>query len=61
MLDSVIELTSKRDTMNAELESLTENKVKLEKKMLRMVSLESNNSELKNQLNKITEEAEKLN
>ncbi|XP_069153766.1 uncharacterized protein [Solanum lycopersicum] len=61
MLDSVIELTSERDTMNAELESLTENKVKLEEKMSRMVSLESNNSELKNQLNQITEEAEKLN
>lgn len=61
MLDSVIELTSERDTMNAELESLTENKVKLEEKMSRMVSLESNNSELKNQLNQITEDAEKLN
>ncbi|XP_069151990.1 intracellular protein transport protein USO1-like [Solanum lycopersicum] len=61
MIDSVIELTSERDTMNDELDSLTENKVKLEVKMSRMVSLESNNSELKNQLNKITEEAEKLN
>ena len=61
MIDSVIELTSKRDTMNAELDSLTENKVKLEEKMSRMVSLESNNSELKNHLNQITEEAEKLN
>ena len=61
MIDSVIELTSERDTMNAELDSLTENKVKLEEKMSRMVSLESNNSELKNQLNQITEEAEKLN
>ncbi|XP_069144607.1 uncharacterized protein [Solanum lycopersicum] len=61
MIDSVIELTSERDTMNAELDSLTENKVKLEKKMSRMVSLESDNSELKNQLNQITEEAEKLN
>ncbi|XP_015089733.1 uncharacterized protein LOC107032670 [Solanum pennellii] len=39
-------------------EILTENKVKLEEKMSRMVSLESNNSELKNQLNQITEEAE---
>ena len=53
MIDSVIELTSERDTMNAELESLTENKVKLEEKMSRMVSLESDNSELKNQLNQI--------
>ena len=61
MIDSVIELTSERDTMNAELDSLTENKVKLEEKMSRMVSLESDNSELKNQLNQITEEAEKLN
>ena len=61
MIGSVIELTSERDTMNAELESLTENKVKLEEKMSRMVSLESDNSELKNQLNQITEEAEKLN
>ncbi|XP_069150770.1 WEB family protein At3g02930, chloroplastic-like [Solanum lycopersicum] len=61
MIDSVIELTTERDTMNAELESLTENKVKLEEKMSRMVSLESNNSELTNQLNYITEEAEKLN
>ena len=51
MIDSVIELTSERDTMNAELESLTENKVKLEEKMSRMMSLESNNCELKNQLN----------
>ena len=51
MIDSVIELTSERDTMNDELDSLTENKVKLEEKMSRMVSLESNNSELKNQLN----------
>ena len=30
MIDSVIELTSERDTMNAELDSLTENKVTLE-------------------------------
>ncbi|XP_069154328.1 sporulation-specific protein 15-like [Solanum lycopersicum] len=50
-----------KDTMNAELDSLTENKVKLEDKMSRMVSLESDNSELKNQLNQIIEEAEKLN
>ncbi|XP_069147982.1 sporulation-specific protein 15-like [Solanum lycopersicum] len=55
------QLTYERDTMNAELDSLTENKVKLEEKMSRMVSLESNNSELKNQSNQITEEAEKLN
>ena len=61
MIDFVIELTSEKDTMNAELDSLTENKVKLEEKMSTMVSLESNNSELKNQLNQITEEAEKLN
>ncbi|XP_069152712.1 uncharacterized protein [Solanum lycopersicum] len=61
MLDSVIELTSERDTMNAELEILTENKVQFEETMSRMVSLESNNSELKNQLYQITEEAEKLN
>ena len=47
--------------MNAELDSLTENKVKLEEKMSKMVSLESVNSELKNQLNQITEEPEKLN
>ena len=47
--------------MNVELDSLTENKVKLEEKMSRMVSLESDNSELKNQLNQITEEDEKLN
>ncbi|XP_069144342.1 uncharacterized protein [Solanum lycopersicum] len=61
MINSVIELTSERDTMNAELENLTKNKVKLEEKMSKMVSLESNNSEHKNQLNQITEEAEKLN
>nr|XP_025883705.1 uncharacterized protein LOC112940164 [Solanum lycopersicum] len=61
MLDSVIELTSERDTMNAELEILTENKVQFEETMSRMVSLESNNSEFKNQLYQITEEAEKLN
>ncbi|XP_069154264.1 uncharacterized protein [Solanum lycopersicum] len=61
MIDSVIELAYEKDTMNAELDSLTENKVKLEEKMLKMVSLESNNSELKNQLNQITEEVEKLN
>ena len=30
MIDSVIELTSERDTMNADLDSLTENKVQLE-------------------------------
>ena len=47
--------------MNAELDSLTENKVKRKDKMSRMVSLEYDNSELKNQLNQITEEAEKLN
>ena len=47
--------------MNVELDSLTVNKVKLEEKISRMVSLESNNSELKNQLNQITEETEKLN
>ena len=33
MIDSVIELTSERDTMNVELDSLTENKVKLEEKI----------------------------
>ncbi|XP_069145684.1 uncharacterized protein [Solanum lycopersicum] len=48
-------------TMNAERDSLTENKVKREDKMSRMVSLESDNFELKNQLNQITEEPEKLN
>ncbi|XP_015060407.1 uncharacterized protein LOC107006348 [Solanum pennellii] len=61
MIDSVIELTSERDIMNAELDSLTENKVKLEEKMSKMVSLESNNTELKKHLNQITEEAKKLN
>ncbi|XP_069150922.1 sporulation-specific protein 15-like [Solanum lycopersicum] len=61
MLDSVIELTSERDTMNAELEILTENKGQFEDTMSRMVSLELNNSDLKNQLCQITEEAEKLN
>ena len=61
MLDSVIELTSERDTMNAELEILTKNKGQFEDTMSRMVSLELNNSELKNQLYQITEEAEKLN
>ena len=61
MHDFVIELTSEKDTMNVELDSLTENKFKLEEKTSRMVSLESNNSKLKNQLNQITEEAEKLN
>ena len=61
MLDSVIELTSERDTMNAELEILTENKCQFEDTMSRMVSLELKNSELKNQLCQITEEAENLN
>ena len=61
MIDSVIELTSERDTLNAELDNLTDNKVKLEDKMSKMVSLESDNTELKKQLNQITEEAEKLN
>ncbi|XP_069150405.1 uncharacterized protein [Solanum lycopersicum] len=61
MLDSVIELTSERDTMNAELEILTENKGQFEDTMSRMVSLELKNSELKNQLCQITEEAENLN
>ncbi|XP_015057420.1 uncharacterized protein LOC107003608 [Solanum pennellii] len=42
-------------------EILTKNKVKLEEKMSKMVSLEFDNTELKNQLNKITEEAEKIN
>ena len=50
MIDSVIELTSERDIMNAELDSLTENKVKLEEKMSKMedkmASLESDNTEL---------------
>ncbi|XP_069148737.1 uncharacterized protein [Solanum lycopersicum] len=58
MLDSVIELTSERDTMIAELEILTENKGQFEDTMSRMVSLELKNSELKNQLCQITEEAE---
>ncbi|XP_069155736.1 uncharacterized protein [Solanum lycopersicum] len=48
MIDFVIELTFERDTMNAELDSLNEKTLKLEEKMSRMVSLESNNSELKN-------------
>ena len=61
MLDSVIELTFERDTMNAELEILTENKGQFEDTMSRMVSLELKNSELKNQLCQITEEAENLN
>ena len=61
MLDSVIELTSERDTMNAELEILTKNKGQFEDTMSRMMSLELNNSDLKNQLCQITEEAEKLN
>ncbi|XP_015060390.1 uncharacterized protein LOC107006327 [Solanum pennellii] len=61
MIDYVIELTSEGDIMNAELDSLTEKKVKLEEKMSKMVSLESDNTELKNQLNQITEDAEKLN
>ncbi|XP_015078308.1 uncharacterized protein LOC107022115 [Solanum pennellii] len=65
MIVSVIELTSERDIMNAELDSLTENKVKLEEKMLKMedkmASLESDNTELKKQLSQINEEAEKLN
>ena len=61
MLDSVIELTSERDTMIAELEILTENKGQFEDTMSKMVSLELNNSDLKNQLCQITEEAEKLN
>ncbi|XP_027772674.1 uncharacterized protein LOC114077194 [Solanum pennellii] len=61
MIDSVIELTSERDIMNAELDSLTENKVKLEERISKMMSLESDNTELKNQLNQIIEEAEKLN
>ncbi|XP_069146079.1 uncharacterized protein [Solanum lycopersicum] len=61
MLDSVIELTSERDTMIVELEILTENKGQFEDTMSRMVSLELNNSELKNQLCQFTEEAEKLN
>ncbi|XP_069148130.1 MAR-binding filament-like protein 1 [Solanum lycopersicum] len=61
MIDSVIELTSERDIMNAELDSLTENKVKLEERMSKMVSRESDNTDLEKQLNQITEEAEKLN
>ena len=61
MLDSVIELTSERDTMIVELEILTENKGQFEETMSRMVSLKLNNSELKNQLCQFTEEAEKLN
>ena len=61
MLDSVIDLTSERDAMNAELEILTENKVQFEETMTRMVSLEFKNSELKHQLCQFTEEAEKLN
>ena len=48
MINFVIELTSERDTMNVELDSLTENKVKLEEKMSKMGSLESDNTELKN-------------
>ena len=54
MIDSVIELTSERDTLNAELDSLTENKAKLEERMSKMVSVESDNPKLKSQLNQKT-------
>ena len=54
MIDSVIELTSERDIMNAELDSLTEKKVKLEERMSKMVSVESDNPKLKSQLNQKT-------
>ena len=36
MIDSVLEWTSERDIMNAELDNLTENKDKMEEKMLKM-------------------------
>ena len=63
MIDSVIELTSERDIMNVELESLNENRDKMGEKMLKieyqMVFLESEKIELKKQLHLINEKDEK--
>ena len=65
MIDFVIELTSERDIMNVELDSLTENQVKLEEKILKiedkMASLKSDNIEFKKQLSLKNEEGEKIN
>ena len=52
MIDSVIELTSERDIMNAQLESLNENRDKMDEKMLKiedkMASLDLTKQNLKN-------------
>ena len=64
MIDLVIVLTSERDTMNAEFESLNENRDKMVDKMLKiegkMIVLETEKLELKNQLYLMTEKSEKL-
>ena len=52
MIDSMVELTSERYIMNAELKSLNENRDKMGEKMLKiedkMSSLESDNTDFKN-------------
>ena len=64
MIDSVIELTSERDTMNAECESLNENRDKMVDKMFKiegkMIVLETEKLELKNQLYLMTKKSKKL-
>ena len=63
MIDSVIELTSERDSMNADFESLNENRHKMGEKMLviedQMVVLKSKKLELKNQLDLMIEKSGK--
>ena len=63
MIESVIELTSERDIINVELESLNENRDKMDEKMLKvedtMDVLESDKIELKKQLHLINDKAEK--
>ncbi|XP_069151836.1 uncharacterized protein [Solanum lycopersicum] len=63
MIDSMVELTSERYIMNAELKSLNENRDKMGEKMLKiedqMAVLEYEKIELKKQLHLINEKAEK--
>ena len=61
LINSVIELTSERDSMNVEFESLNENRDKMGKKISlikeKMIVLESEKLELEKQLHLMTEQS----
>ncbi|XP_010319649.2 kinetochore protein SLK19-like [Solanum lycopersicum] len=63
LIDGVIELTSERDSMNVEFESLNENRDKMGEKMslikYKMTVQKSEKLELKKQLHHMTEKSEK--